>query len=249
MFSWSENNWPKDGWDESPWPMFRWACSCSPIYRERKAESEFLYWIGSLQLKSFKTWLWSALENVMFFWMSGLVVHCRIRRWRFFQVLGNDSSNFICFQELWSSLGHPQKNGNGRRHTFFSTRNFIQIYFDPTVMKTLSYPRPLLNSLVEQFKRSCFGVWIIFVWNFPKNDRFEFHRSTLFVWKFESRQRVTGGGLAWTNPRVWTIDWRSNLSHFEFLGLYLAIFDQNWSFVHKKWRFWLNTFKYRLKKF
>ena len=88
------------------------ACACSPIYRERKAESEFLYWIGSLQLKSFKTWLWSALENVMFFWMSGLVVHCRIRRWRFFQVLGNDSSNFICFQELWSSLGHPQKNGN-----------------------------------------------------------------------------------------------------------------------------------------
>ena len=62
-------------WDKSqpsPWPMFRRAFSCSPIYRERKAESEFLYWIGSLQLKSFKTWLWSALGNVMVFW----VVHC-----------------------------------------------------------------------------------------------------------------------------------------------------------------------------
>ena len=38
------------------------------------------------------------------------------------------------------------------------------------------------------------------------------------------------------------------LPHFEFLGLYLDMFDQNWSFVHKKWRFWSNIFKYRLNR-
>ena len=40
------------------------------------------------------------------------------------------------------------------------------------------------------------------------------------------------------------LEWILNL---EFLGLYLDMFDQNWSFVHKKWRFWSNIFKYRLK--
>ena len=40
---------------------------------------------------------------------------------------------------------------------------------------------------------------------------------------------------------------RLDLSDFEFFGLYLAMFDQNWSFLHKKWRFWSNIFKYMLK--
>ena len=31
------------------------------------------------------------------------------------------------------------------------------------------------------------------------------------------------------------------LTHFEFLGLYLDMFDKNWSFVPKKLRFWSNT--------
>ena len=35
--------------------------------------------------------------------------------------------------------------------------------------------------------------------------------------------------------------------YFEFLSLYLDMFDQNWSFLRKKWRFWLNISKYRLK--
>ena len=28
------------------------------------------------------------------------------------------------------------------------------------------------------------------------------------------------------------------LPHFEFLSLYLDMLDQNWSFLHKKWRLW-----------
>ena len=37
------------------------------------------------------------------------------------------------------------------------------------------------------------------------------------------------------------------LPHFEFLSLYLDMFDQNWSFLHKIWRFWSNISKYRLE--
>ena len=37
------------------------------------------------------------------------------------------------------------------------------------------------------------------------------------------------------------------LPYFELLSLYLDKFDQNWSFLNKKWRFWSNIFKYRLK--
>ena len=34
------------------------------------------------------------------------------------------------------------------------------------------------------------------------------------------------------------------ISHFDFLSLYLDMFDQNWSFVHKKCRFLSNIFDY-----
>ena len=46
---------------------------------------------------------------------------------------------------------------------------------------------------------------------------------------------------------LWNIRSRLNTSTFCVLDLYLDMFDQNWSFVYKKWRFWLNMIKYRLK--
>ena len=37
------------------------------------------------------------------------------------------------------------------------------------------------------------------------------------------------------------------LPHFEFLGLYIDMFDQNWGFLQNKGRFWSYIFIYRLK--
>ena len=68
-----------------------------------------------------------------------------------------------------------------------------------------------------------------------------------FDWFLSGLEWILNLELYFTRNYNGISDLGLTLPHFEFLSLYLDMFDQNWSFVHKKWIFWSKMFKYRLK--